>query len=391
MLALCVSLMFLALIGLSVLTLQRWAVGCHVEEAAPTPRRHAGISVLKPLCGTDDALEENLAAYAAVPYPNLEILLGVRDAEDPAYAVACEVAQRWPERFRVVLQRGEPGLNPKVNQLITLERTAKHELLLVSDSNTRPAPGYFEEIAALFEAPDVACVTHPVSGAGHVSLGALLDNLHMASSTGAGQIAAKRLAQKDLVVGKSMALRRSVLDRIGGFWRFRDYLAEDYVIGTKLAARRRGRTVLARTPIFNVAVNREVTSFRQRYFRWSVIHRTAVTLPTYLGQGLLNPSPLAALAYVLEPRQGTASFLCMVVLLKALIDVSTARALGCGPLGARALCAVPVKDAILFAAWLNGLIRRTVVWRGKRLRVGAGSRLIASGAAPVVPVQEEVV
>ncbi|MEW6433278.1 MAG: glycosyltransferase [Myxococcota bacterium] len=378
---LTLTLLTLAAVGFVALTLQRVGLAAAVRGPVRPPTRRPGISILKPLCGVDDALEENLASFAVLDYPRCEVLLGVKDTRDPAYTVACRAAARAPRRFRVVLQQGEAGLNPKVNQLVTLARAARHDLLLVSDSNSRLAPGALQELAALFEDPRVACVSNPVSGAGHESFGALLDNLHLASGIGAGQLAAKAVAGKDLVVGKSMALSREALDALGGFAAYADVLAEDYVIGQDIT-RKLGRTVaIARTPVLNVAVRRSVSSFFQRYVRWSVIHRTAITLPTYLSQALLNPWPLLVLVAVLKPGAGTAGLAAAGLLLKAAIDVSAARALGCGPLGVKALGAVAVKDLLLFIAWCNGLVSRTVTWRGTRLRVTHGSRLVRPGAA----------
>jgi ceramide glucosyltransferase len=291
------------------------------------------------------------------------------------------VAARAPRRFRVVLQQGEAGLNPKVNQLVTLARQARHEVLLVSDSNARLASGALLELAALLDDPQVACVSNPVSGAGHESLGALLDNLHLAAGIGAGQLAAKQAAGKDLVVGKSMALRRDALEALGGFAAYADVLAEDYVIGQDVTARLGRKVAIARTPVVNVAVHRSVGSFFQRYVRWSVIHRTAISLPTYLSQALLNPWPLVLLAALLEPTALTLALAVAALGLKAALDVSTARALRCGPLGPGAVVAVALKDLLLFIAWCNGLVSRTVLWRGHRLRVTYGSRLVRPGHA----------
>lgn len=370
------TLLILAGVGFVALTLQRVGLSLALRRPARTPSRRPGISILKPLCGVDDALEENLASFAALDYPRYEVLLGVKDTRDPAYAVACRVSARAPKRFRVVLQQGEVGLNPKVNQLVTLARAARYDVLLVSDSNARLSPGALPELAALFEDPRVACVSNPVSGTGHESFGALLDNLHLASGIGAGQLAAKHVAGKDLVVGKSMALTREALDALGGFAAYADVLAEDYVIGQDVTKKLGRKVAIARTPVLNVAVHRPVLGFFQRYVRWSVIHRTAITLPTYLSQALLNPWPLLVLVAMLEPGTATAGLAVTGLLFKAAIDVSAARALGCRPLGARALAAVAVKDSLLFIAWCNGLVSRTVKWRGNRLRVTHGSRLV---------------
>ncbi|HEX4620451.1 MAG TPA: ceramide glucosyltransferase [Myxococcaceae bacterium] len=361
--------------GFVALLLQAVVVRRYVKGRHATPGGSAGISVLKPLCGLDDGLAESLDAFARLAYPRYEILLGVRDADDAAYPLAQACARAHPDLVRLVLQRGEPGLNPKVNQLVTLAARARYPILVVSDSNVRVAPDYLDDVAAAFADPDVGCVTHPVAGAGHRTPGSLLDNLHLASGIGAAQIAAKCVSGRDLVVGKSMAMRKSDLDALGGFAAFKDYLAEDYVFGRRITTELGKRVVISRTPILNYSRRKTVGDFTRRYARWSVIHRTAIQPQTYLAQALINPLPLAALACLAQPAAAPLSALAALAGLKAAIDLSTASALAPGVFRARNAWAVWLKDGILFAAWVRGLTCRTILWRGNRLRVGAGSRL----------------
>lgn len=283
--------------------------------------------------------------------------------------------------------RNRRGVDPDQAAAKALAQEARFGLFLVSDSNARLPPDALEEVVAHFQDPAVACVTHPVSGSGHRSFGALLDNLHLAASVGAAQLAAKALAGQDLVVGKSMALRRSALDRLGGFGRYVDVLAEDYVIGQDL--RRRGFALrVARTPVWNVAVTRSVRSFFERYLRWGVIHRTAVSAPVSFSQGLLNPLPVLGLACACSPSPTTAGLFAAGALLKTALDLSSARALGCQVPLALALPAVLVKDALLFVTWAHGLFARSVVWRGQRLRVGRRSQLLRP-TRPLPPAHAE--
>lgn len=363
-------------VGLVALFLQALFVRRHRRAVPPAPTRKPGLSILKPLCGVDDDLEANLAQFARLPYPTYEVLLGVKDARDPAWAVARAAEAKWPHVMRAVLQEGEPGLNPKVNQLVTLSSEARYDLWVVSDSNTRVGAGYLEEIAAAFEDPTVGCVTHPVAGLGERSFGSLLDNLHLSSSAAAGMIAAKHVADRDIVVGKSMALRREDVEALGGFFSVKDVLAEDYVIGQWVTRKLGKRVVLAHAPVFNVSLRKSVDAFFQRYLRWSVIHRTAVSPSTYLAQALLNPAPLAVLGALLHPSALTGLAALAVALGKVWVDVAVFRSLRPQPVGLRAAPAVLVKDALLFAAWWHGAFRRTVDWRGTRLRVVAGTRLV---------------
>src|SRR5204863_3911589 len=149
-----------AALGLIVAWAQLAALWTHLRRPRAVPSRRPAISILKPLCGLDDRLAGNLLTFVDLPYPNYEVLLGVRSASDPAYALAWMAARRWPHRFRLVVQQGEPGLNPKVNQLSALARYAHHEILVISDSNTRVRADYLDDIAAHLEDPSVGLVTH---------------------------------------------------------------------------------------------------------------------------------------------------------------------------------------------------------------------------------------
>jgi ceramide glucosyltransferase len=374
------TLLVAAAVGLLALLVQLAAVVTRRRAPPSPPSSWPFISVLKPLCGIEDDLEKNLEAFCRLDYPVYELLLGVRDCNDPAYLIARCLEAEHPQRVRVVVQARSPGLNPKVNQLIGLAAAARAELLVVSDSNTRVDPRYLREIAARFDDPDVGCVTHPVVGEGHQTLGSLLDNLHLSSSVGPGMVAAKRLSGRNLVVGKSMAMCRADLAQLGGFEALKDVLAEDYVFGNQVTQVLGKRVALASTAVVNVSQRRTVGDFIRRYWRWSVIHRTAVQPATYLAQALLNPWPLALLALALSPSPCTLASAGLCLGLKAAIDVAVARSLaGGGRFGLAAFAAVPLKDLLLFVAWVNGLACRTVVWRGNRLRVTAGSRLVPIG------------
>src|SRR5512137_3146287 len=239
------------------------------------------ISVLKPLCGVDDDLEGNLASFAALDYPDYEVVLGVRDRADRAWPVALAASRRWPARFRVVLQRGEPGLNPKVNQLVTLSAAARHDVLLVSDSNVRAPEGYLRDVALHLADPGVGLVTHPVGGVGEESLGSTLDNLQASSAVGPATVAVKRLTGRDVVVGKSMALRRADLAAMGGFESVRDVLAEDYVLGVKVTRELGKRVAIGSVAIPAVSERRTVAGFLSRFGRWCVMQRKIAGTPVY--------------------------------------------------------------------------------------------------------------
>ena len=366
-------------IGLSIVTAQLVALARHLRRAAPAPRARPPISILKPLCGLDDQLADNLASFAALPYPDYEVLLGVASASDPAYAVASAVVQRWPSRFRLVIQYGAPGLNPKVNQLLGLAAAARAEILVISDSNTRVPARYLDEIAARLEDPAIGLVTHPIAGIGEdrpgASWGARLDNLHLTGTITPGFVAARALCGKSYVVGKSMAMRRADVAALGGFAVVKDVLAEDFVLGRLVPERLGKRVALASAVVECVTVRRSLAAFASRYARWCVMQRQCAGLPAYLGLLLLNPVLLATVALALAPARATLVGWGLCVLARAAGDTLAGRLARGRAFAPRTLLLVPLKELLAGAAWLYGLCRRSIVWRSNHLLVGAGSAL----------------
>lgn len=381
------ALLALAALGLVLAAVQAVSLCRHLRTAPRSTGQQPFISILKPLCGVDDDLFRNLRSFARLDYPRYEVLLGVRDESDPAYPLALQAAGRWPSAMRVVLQRGAPGLNPKVNQLITLAAQAQGELLLVSDSNIRVRRAYLRGTADAFSDPEVALVTHPVAGAGEKSLGALLDNMQLCGGVAPGIAAVKRMAGRDLVVGKSMALRRSDLQALGGFERLKDVLAEDFLCG-RIVTQELGRKVaLAREPVTNVNRTPSVGAFFSRYLRWSVMQRKAVGNVPYAAQILLNPVALGAAALLAGPSLRAAVAFAAVVLARGALHELTARAIR-GRGFARGCLAAPACDLLLAVAWALGFFTNQVCWRGNRLLVLEGTRLAPAGGGAGHPASE---
>jgi ceramide glucosyltransferase len=344
------------------------------------PRRTGGptppISILKPLCGIDDDLEANLASFAEIDYPCYEVLLGVRDRSDPAWRVAEAASRRWPSRFRVVIQRGEPGLNPKVNQLIGLAASARHDVLLVSDSNVRAPDGYLQDVASHLADPTVGLVTHPVGSQGEKTLGSALENLQACAAVGPATVAASRLGGRDIVVGKSMAFRRADLAALGGFESVRNFLAEDYVLGVGVGRKLGKRVAIGSVAIPGVSERRPVSAFVARYGRWCIMQRKIAGNTVYAAQALLYPLPFALAGLALAPGRDALALATLVWLAKALVDGATARTLRGTGFGGRVLWLSPMKDLLFLFAFLRAFGENTVEWRGNRLLVMAGSRLV---------------
>ena len=350
--------------------------------AAPpvAPRVLPAVSVLKPMKGADPGLAENLESFFHLDYPDYEVLLGVDDAADPACEVAAGVIAAHPEvRSRLIVDAREVGLNPKVNNLARLLRHARHEVIWISDSNTRVAPGTLREMAAHLEQPGTGLVSSPFRGVASAGLGGALEALQLNTFVMGGVSAAHRLLHEVCVVGKSMLLRRSTLGALGGFSYLGRFLAEDQVCGEEVVRLGR-RVVLAGRPVENVLGPLSVRAFLTRHLRWAKIRRRMNPLG-YAGEFLLNPVFIAACGALAMHTQASLALVLSALFIKSTLDAATERAAGV----ARPLPAYPLltlaKDLLTGLAWPVPFVSTRLTWRGHHFDIGSRTLLSPVSAA----------
>lgn len=368
-----------ALVGTLLLTLQVGLTRRLLRKrcVANPPPAPTFVSILKPVCGLDDELEENLQSFARLEGIEYEVLISAEEWSDPALEVARRVMNAHPDApFRIVVDPGSRAgvVNRKVERLIAAAAVARGDVFFISDSNARVTARDITGTVAVFADPRVGCVSNLFTGAGATTSGAVIESLHLLSFVAPGAALAAA-AGTPCVVGKSMAITRRVHDAIGGFARFRRVLAEDQAIG--LAVRDAGYEVrLSSVVVRNVVVQRSLRRAVDRQIRWNKI-RFAFSHPLYAAELVLNPLPFALLAAALDARLALVPVCVLVarVLHVALLN----RALRAG-LSTRERMLIPLLDLVMLYSWFAALLSNRVTWRGYQARIGRNTEMIELAA-----------
>jgi ceramide glucosyltransferase len=329
----------------------------------PEAREHPPISILKPLHGADDGLEENLRSFFEQDYPAFELLFGVRDSGDPAVAILERLQTRYPAAPSRLIVTGEaPYPNAKVFSLDRMLAAAHHDLIVMADSDVRVTPGLLGAIAAEFQDERLGIATCPYRAVPGRSLWSTLEAVGLNTEFIAGVLTARMLDGMKFAIGPTIAVRRAALEAIGGFDALKEFLAEDFVMG-RLAAERGWGVILSSYVIeHRIGAQRLLPNLKHR-LRWN--RSTRRSRPWgYAGQVFTNPLPLALLLWAAEPRWWPV--VAVAALFRAAAGWAAAEyALG-DPLTRRLWFLVPVQDAASFLMWVAGFFGNTIEWRGRK-------------------------
>ncbi len=329
------------------------------------PGRLRPVSVLKPLCGDEPRLYDNLHSFFSQTHGAFQLVFGVRDANDPAITVVRRLQAEFPAVDAcLVVDPRVHGANLKVSNLINLLPAARHDWLVLADSDIGVAPDYLEHVTAPLAEADVGVVTCLYRGVPRGGLWSRLGALFIDDWFAPSVQVSNAFGSTRFAFGSTIALRRETLLAAGSFDSLRDVLADDFWLGE--FTRLRGlRTVLS-----HVVVTTDVTegSFRQLWkheLRWLRTIRAAepagfsltfvtFTFPVLLAGLALARSELGlALAVI-----GTAGRLVLHYL---------QRQLRAEPSPQYEFLLLPLRDSLMLASWAVAMTGSRVRWRDQPL------------------------
>lgn len=336
------------------------------------------VSILKPVRGLDREAYENFASFCRLDYPEYEILFGVAGDSDPAIPLIRKLMADFPHvPIRLLTGMSQRGPNEKASILAHLVREARHDLLVISDSDTRVAPDCLRAVAGRFRDPLIGAASCLYRGERDRTLGDALEAANVSSEFFAGVFVAQHFGGGGFALGATMAARREALEEIGGFESLADFLLDDYELGRRIAAAGY-RVELLPVTVAMVLPAQSLRGYWQRQIRWAVGVRHARPWG-HLGLAVTHGLPLALAAMVVSRSMREAAFY-----LAAYVVARYSMAWSVGVSGLkddilkRKLWLVPLCDALAFGAWCASLRYRRVTWRGSEFTVRKG-RLTPAG------------
>jgi ceramide glucosyltransferase len=347
----------------------------------PLPPFAPGVSILKSLKGLDPGMIDAFRSHCRQSYAGqFELLFGVASFSDPAAVAVQQLQAEFPALFIQLIECPQRlGTNGKISTLVQLVPHARHNFLLINDSDITVSPRYLERVMACFAAHSVGKTANKVGlvttlyrGRAHHTLASRLEALGIATDFQAGVLLSKWIeGGLHYGLGSTLAVSRDALDKIGGLTPLVDHLADDYELGARISAAGYRVALSAEVVETNIAAY-GWRGFLDHQLRWARTVRDArpwgyagLIFTHGLGWALLNVG-----------ASGVSLLSLWLLGLSLFLRLALAMTVGAAVLSDRqvlpSLWLLPLRDLVAMGVWVAGFAGNTIVWRGERFALKNG-------------------
>ena len=338
------------------------------------------VTILKPVHGLEKDLEKNLRSACLQDYPHYQVVFSVQEEDDPAIPLLRHLEQEFgTHRVSVAIGRRQIGTNGKVNNLIGGLAHARHEIVVISDSDVYLRPDYLKAIVTPLSDPEVGFVCTFSMATSAESWSEKMELLTMNAGFFPDTVFAHVTGTAKFCIGASVALRRSTLDEIGGLESLADFLVEDYEMARRIW--KKGKKMAVAPYVVEIVVDCKTPSeWWSHQVYWdqnSCVVRPGALISTLV----IRPVPFALL--YAAARLGDPLGLSVLAGALALRLITTAAILGWGLRdreGLKSLMLLPFRDLAAFVSLLLAFLKPTTVWRGKEFTLTRDGRMVAREA-----------
>lgn len=322
-------------------------------------------TILKPLAGSEPQLYESLRSACDQNYDAFfEVILCLHSSDDPAFAVAKRVAIEFPSRTRIAIGERPQIENPKIANLAKPEAEPRGEIVVIADSDIRAGRDYLRSLAASFAPAATGAATCLYAGFPNSTLVSRLGAMQIEEIFIPSVLVALALGPLRFCLGATMAVRRSVLETIGGLSALGGTIADDHKLG-ELVTDCDKRVELSRYVVQTTVPETTLAALWAHELRWA---RTNLALAPagYAFSFLMYALPLTLLFLAVSRNAALGlPLLAIVVTLRVILHYLSRAALGVSRAGDALL--IPIRDFLSLGVWFASFFVRRVRWRGRTM------------------------
>lgn len=348
----------------------------------PVPSKHSHLppaTIMIPLCGADFEAYANYASFCLQEYPDYQIVFGITSPEDSSAAVIRKLIADFPSKDIILVIGPESiGANPKVNNLYNMLAKAKHEIIVLVDSDIRVEPHYLATIVSELIQEGVGLVTCLYRPGRSSGLPSKLEAVGISTEFTPSVLVAWLIEGISFAFGATIATTKEKLESIGGLARIADYLADDYKMGQLIA--QSGHKVKLSSYIVQIMLPpMSFLHMMKHQVRWARGIR-ACRPWGYLGSLITHGTVLAFLNVLVSGGSVISVFLFAATLTCRFAVAWYVGIKGTGDIALRQnFYLIPLRDVLGFIIWSLGQTGKRVIWRGKVFCLIEDGKMISIG------------
>lgn len=360
-------------LGYSAVSLLACLIGAYWRKASSMSYRGIPVTVLKPLCDNEPGLYESLQSFCDQDHDDFQIVFGANRRDDPALAVARRLQAEYPALdITVVADCPQIGGNRKVNNLAHMLEQARHEHLVIADSDIRVPTDYLTRVLRPLGDSHVGLVTCLYRGRPDAGLWSLLSAQYIDNWFRPSVLIAHLFGGRTFAFGATIAMRRETLAAIGGFAAVADHLADDHRLGT-LTQDLGLATVISDCVVETTTYEPTLKHLLAHESRWMQTIRLVQPVG-YVMACVTLALPLTLIGLAVTGFDSDSAMLVVAVLvLRLALELMQS---GHRPASRmRGLALVPLRELVTAYVWCCGLFVRTVEWRNQHYAVARDGSL----------------
>jgi ceramide glucosyltransferase len=256
------------------------------------PESALGVTLVRPVCGIDNFVDETLRSSFTLDYPRYEVVFCVANAKDPVIAIVNQLIAEHPNfPARLLIGDERISTNPKLNNCVKGWAAAAYNWIVLADSNVLMPSDYIQRLLAAWRS-DTGLVCSPPVGSRPEGFWAQVECAFLNTYQARWQYFAASIGL-GFAQGKTMMWRRDILEHAGGIRRLATEVAED-AASTKVVRAAGLHVRLVDPPFEQPLGERSARDVWNRQIRWARLRRASFML--YFAPEILSGAALPLLA-----------------------------------------------------------------------------------------------